>query len=187
MTGNSANAINVSTPEQELQALIAKLADLSQVSLALAKQCLDVQTRLPAVIDAAIDAAVTAQVPAPIAPILVWIPLVPRTPDEVEDTHLPATEDSVEKAYHVVTTGREPGLYDNIGQSNYQVLGVPNAQRRKITGLHAALAYYRAKYTAQEVTKWGPQPAPNAPPTAASTSTTEWSSDDLSEDWVDSP
>ncbi|KAJ7030882.1 hypothetical protein C8F04DRAFT_1263366 [Mycena alexandri] len=161
MTDNSANAINASKPEEDLQALIATLAGLSQMALAMAKHCLDVQTRLPGIV----NAAVAAQV-APISSILAWVPLVPRTPEELEAAHPPPSEGSIERAYHVVTTGREPGLYDNVEQSDYQVLGVPNSKRRKITGLAAALAYYRAKYAAQEVAKWGPQPTADAAPTA---------------------
>ncbi|KAJ7021986.1 hypothetical protein C8F04DRAFT_1194943 [Mycena alexandri] len=164
MTDTSATAINARTPEEELQALVALLAGLSQMSLAMAKHCLDLQTRLPGVINAAIAAQV-----APISPILAWVPMVPRTPDELEAAHPCPPEGSIERAYHVVTTGREPGLYDNVEQSDYQVLGVPNGKRRKVTGLAAALAYYRAKYAAQEVAKWGPQPSGDAappPPTA---------------------
>ncbi|KAJ7776199.1 hypothetical protein B0H16DRAFT_1449641 [Mycena metata] len=167
MTDHSANAIHASTPEQELQASIALLADLSQMSLALAKRCLDLQT--PAKLPGVINAAIAAQVAPVAAPILAWVRLMPRTPDEVDAAHPALPAGTAEKAYHVVTTGREPGLYDDIDESDYQVLGVPHAKRRKITGLAAALAYYRAKYAAQEVAKWGTQPG-DVPAPAASTS-----------------
>ncbi|KAJ7022249.1 hypothetical protein C8F04DRAFT_1194658 [Mycena alexandri] len=155
MADASAAAINASTPEQELQSLISLLAAISQMSLELTTRCLDVQTRLPGVIERVLDAQT-------VPPILAWVPLVPRTPGEVEAAHPPPIAGSAERSYHVVTTGREPGLYDDVNDSNYQVLGVPNAKHRKVTGLAAALAYYRAKYDAQEVSKWGPQPAPRA-------------------------
>ncbi|KAJ7707276.1 hypothetical protein B0H16DRAFT_1746497 [Mycena metata] len=127
MTDHSANAIHASTPEQEPQASIALLADLSQMSLALAKRCLDLQTKLPGVINAAIAAQV-APIPPP---ILVWVPLTPRTLDQIDATNPAPPAGTAEKAYHVVTTGREPGLYDDINESDYQVLGVLHAKRMR--------------------------------------------------------
>ncbi|KAJ7033054.1 hypothetical protein C8F04DRAFT_1261395 [Mycena alexandri] len=145
------SAIAASTPQQELEAALALTAGLAQMSLKMAKHCLDLQTRLPGIVNAAIDAGVTAVLP----PDPVWVRLVARTPEEVEAEHPTGHLDDT-KAWHVVYRGRDPGLYDNFHASDYQVLGVPNGRRQKITGFASALAYYRNKYVAQEVEKWGP-------------------------------
>ncbi|KAJ6536213.1 hypothetical protein B0H19DRAFT_1271003 [Mycena capillaripes] len=163
-SSSSATAPNAPNPQQELEALVSLVAALSQMSLAMAKHCLDVQTKLPAVYNAAVAAAVASGGGAitPAAPA--WIRLVSRTPDELDAAHPPA-DGLNDLAYHVVTKGREPGLYTSVDQSDYQVLGVPSAKRLKVTGRGAALAYYRERYGAQQVAKWG---HPNDPDTPAS-------------------
>jgi hypothetical protein len=107
---------------------------------------------------------------------------IARTPDELEAAH-PATEDDDSQVLHVVTVGREPGLYATVcvvhyllhiililifcsAQSNYQVNGVPGAARLRMPGRVAALAYYRAKYAAHEVEKLVPAPDPAPAPSA---------------------
>ncbi|KAJ7709415.1 hypothetical protein B0H16DRAFT_1480913 [Mycena metata] len=154
MTNNSVPtaAIPASTsPQEELEAALALTVRLAQTSLAMAKQCLDLQTRLPGIVNAAIDAHVVAALP----PAPVWVRRTPRTPAQVEAEHPNGHSDDSNKPWHVVYRGRDPGLYDNVNLSDYQVLGVPNGRRQKITGFAAALTFYRQKYAAQEVEKWG--------------------------------
>ncbi|KAJ7453605.1 hypothetical protein B0H11DRAFT_1926751 [Mycena galericulata] len=153
MTNKSTPAVasNASNPEKDLEALLATVAGLAQMSLALTKHCVDLQTRLPTVFNAAVKANVASIVPA--APT--WVELVPRTPDQLETAHPPGSGDDV--AYHVVTIGREPGLYNSVADSDYQVLGVPAGRCIKKGNRLEALAYYRNKYNMQEVHKWAPE------------------------------
>ncbi|KAJ7449701.1 hypothetical protein B0H11DRAFT_2247042 [Mycena galericulata] len=153
MTEQSTPAVasSASNPEKELEALLATVAGLAQMSLALAKHCVDLQTRLPTVFNAAVKANVATIVPA--APT--WIELVARTPDQLDAAHPPGSGDDV--AYHVVTAGREPGLYTSVAESDYQVNGVPMGKRLKKGNRIEALAYYRTKYASQEVHKWAPE------------------------------
>ncbi|KAJ7876071.1 hypothetical protein B0H14DRAFT_2568366 [Mycena olivaceomarginata] len=141
-----------SSPKEELESLVSLVAALSQMSLDIAKHCLDVQTRLPGIVDAVIAAGVAAQILHLPAPPPTWVSGIARTPDELEAAH-PATEDDDSQVLHVVTVGREPGLYATVAQSNYQVNGVPGAACLRMPGRVAALAYYRAKYAAHEVEK----------------------------------
>ncbi|KAJ7806952.1 hypothetical protein B0H14DRAFT_2610121 [Mycena olivaceomarginata] len=140
------------SPKEELESLVSLVAALSQMSLDIAKHCLDVQS-------------VAAQILHPPAPPPTWVSGIARTPDELEAAH-PATEDDDSQVLHVVTVGREPGLYATVAQSNYQVNGVPGAARLRMPGRVAALAYYRAKYAAHEVEKLVPAPDPAPAPSA---------------------
>ncbi|KAJ6467493.1 hypothetical protein C8R47DRAFT_1078616 [Mycena vitilis] len=167
----AATAPSASTPQQELEALVARVAALSQMSLAMAKHCLDVQTKLPVVFNAAVEAGVGALTPSPPA----WVLLTARTPDELDAAH-PSAPGLNEMSYHVVRR-REPGLYNSVEESDYQVLGVPGGKRRKITTRLAALAYYRERYASNEVQKWGvidsseaPASSPAAAPSSSATS-----------------
>ncbi|KAJ7112863.1 hypothetical protein C8R43DRAFT_961722 [Mycena crocata] len=159
-----ATASNSPNAQVALEELLATVAGLSQMSLAMAKHCLDVQTRVPAVVNAAIAAGIASLVPSP--PI--WIRQPHRTPEELEAAHPPGIDDDI--AYHVVTVGREPGLYTSVTQSDFQVLGVPDQKRKRQGSLAEALAYYRIKYDKKEIAKWVPQTAP-AVPTAPAAST----------------
>ncbi|KAJ7113722.1 hypothetical protein C8R43DRAFT_961505 [Mycena crocata] len=157
-------AIIPSNPQAELEAMIALSAGLTQMALAMAKHCLDVQTRLPGVVNAAIANGLAALVPA--APV--WTRGVARTPAELEAAHPPGSGDDV--AYHVVTAGREPGLYTSVliqaiysDDSDDQVLGVPDSRRKRQGSRAEALAYYRIKWDDQKVVKWVPQTAPVVP------------------------
>ncbi|KAJ7133263.1 hypothetical protein C8R44DRAFT_870673 [Mycena epipterygia] len=152
-----AAAMSAPNPQHELDALIATVAALSQTSLAMAKHCLDIQTRLPGVVNAAIAAGLASLVPAS-GPV--WVRGVALTPDQLEAAYPEGTGDDL--AYHIVTIGRDPGLYASVPESNYQVLGVPNSKRLKKSSRMEALAYYRAKYAQQEVEKWVPEAVPTA-------------------------
>ncbi|KAJ7893535.1 hypothetical protein B0H13DRAFT_2339673 [Mycena leptocephala] len=170
MTDNSAvAATSDSNPQQELESLVALVAALSQMSLAMTKHCLDVQTKLPRVVNAAAAAGIAAPItPAVVSPT--WVQLVALTPDQLDAAH-PAGKLVDDIAYHVVSIGRDPGLYTSTTESDYQVLGVPDGKRRRIVGRLAALAYYRDLYDKQLVARWGPAPAPAAVAVAATSST----------------
>ncbi|KAJ7864520.1 hypothetical protein B0H13DRAFT_2353622 [Mycena leptocephala] len=162
---SAAPAISDSNPQQELESLISLVAALSQMSLAMTKHCLDVQTKLPRVV----NAAAAAGIAAPITPAIAsptWVQLVALTPDQLDAAH-PAGKLVDDIAYHVVTIGRDPACTP--AQSDYQVLGVPDGKRRRIVGRLAALAYYRDFYDKQLVARWGPAPA--AVPVASTSST----------------
>ncbi|KAJ7808101.1 hypothetical protein B0H13DRAFT_2385972 [Mycena leptocephala] len=163
---SAAPAISDPSPQQELESLISLVAALSQMSLAMTKHCLDVQTKLPRVVNAAAAAGIAAPItPAVASPT--WVQLVALTPDQLDAAHPTGNLDDI--AYHVVTIGRDPGLYTGTTESDYQVLGVPDGKRRRIVGRAAALAYYRDMYTKQKVARWGPAPA--AVPVASTSST----------------
>ncbi|KAF8144864.1 hypothetical protein K438DRAFT_1992426 [Mycena galopus ATCC 62051] len=137
-----------STPQTELQALVSLVTDLSQTSLTMATQCLDVW---PSINASTSIFATSTMYHYQLAPLPSWRHLIPRTPEELDDTH---AGDNESKTWHVVTVGREPGLYNT--NLDIQVLGVPGASRQHIPGLAAALAHYCAKYIALEVEKWAP-------------------------------
>ncbi|KAJ7716376.1 hypothetical protein B0H16DRAFT_1741303 [Mycena metata] len=167
------NISESSSPPTELDSLISLAQAMSQMSLRMANFCLDLQTRLPNAVDAAVEAAVDAALAAtapdvPAAADIVWACLTPPTPAELEAQHPPGIWDDV--AYHVVTSGREPNLYLSTTESDDQVLGVPHAHRRRVVGRTAALAYYRAKYNAQEAGRWAQVSATDAGATAAAPS-----------------
>ncbi|KAJ7096924.1 hypothetical protein C8R44DRAFT_889517 [Mycena epipterygia] len=156
-----AAANSASSPQVELQALIAQVAALSQLAVSMTQQCIDVQTRLPIVYNAALEAEIAAHIPPPPA----WVPGVPRTPDEMDAAHPPGPADYL--PHHVVTIGREPGLYTNPNESNDQVNGVPDAHRLKKSTRLEALAYYRHCYMQQAVKKWQPETFTTGAPVSA--------------------
>ncbi|KAJ7795893.1 hypothetical protein B0H14DRAFT_3158300 [Mycena olivaceomarginata] len=89
-----------SSPKEELESLVSLVAALSQMSLDIAKHCLDVQS-------------VAAQILHLPAPPPTWVSGIARTPDELEAAHS-ATEDDDSQVLHVVTVGWEPGLYATV-------------------------------------------------------------------------
>ncbi|KAJ6518326.1 hypothetical protein C8R47DRAFT_1205381 [Mycena vitilis] len=166
-TSNSAAALTSAlSPQEELDALVARVAALSQMALAMAKHCVDLQTKLPVIVSAAVAAGVRDLVPSPAE----WVLDVARTPDQLEAAHPAGPFDNI--AYHVVTSGREPGLCASVDESDVQVLGVPGCARRRVVGRLAALAYYRAEFNSQRVSKWrlaSAAPAATASSLAAAT------------------
>ncbi|KAJ7847560.1 hypothetical protein B0H13DRAFT_2362432 [Mycena leptocephala] len=133
---SAAPAISDPSPQQELESLISLVAALSQMSLAMTKHCLDVQTKLPRVVNAAAAAGIAAPItPAVASPT--WVQLVALTPDQLDAAHPTGNLDDI--AYHVVTIGRDPGLYTGTTESDYQVLGVPDGKRRRIVGVQRHL------------------------------------------------
>ncbi|KAK7022547.1 hypothetical protein R3P38DRAFT_3195942 [Favolaschia claudopus] len=152
------------TPEQELASLVSQLAALSMASLDLTSQtidgdnktlsklaltvartCVDINDRLPRVMNNVVQAAVAAAI-RDSDPLFV-ITEAP-TPDVVETNLLAGNENA---PYYVVCVGREPGLYLDSSVADNQVRGVPEQDRRKIIGRSAALNHYRTMYEQQKV------------------------------------
>ncbi|KAJ6613234.1 hypothetical protein B0H10DRAFT_2222421 [Mycena sp. CBHHK59/15] len=136
MTDDSLAATSPTSPEQELAALVAKVAMLSKMSFDMTQLSLDVQAQIPAVIASHIVVAV-AEVTSP---TLVFVQGVPRTPTQLEAMLPPGFGDT--GAWYIVCIGREPGL----AEANAQVSGVPNQFCQKKTSHAEALAFYRLKY-----------------------------------------
>ncbi|KAJ6543672.1 hypothetical protein B0H10DRAFT_2218717 [Mycena sp. CBHHK59/15] len=144
MSTTHSAAPNASTPQQELDALVAKVAALARLSVDLTRLSLDIQDTFPAVM------MQVAAMSAASAPTVVRG--VPQTPDEVEAAHPPSPNDP--QSWYVVIVGREPGLYTNSDAADMQTTGIPNQFRQRKTGLREALAFYRNKYEAGKVEKW---------------------------------
>ncbi|KAJ7125500.1 hypothetical protein C8R43DRAFT_958457 [Mycena crocata] len=151
---------SVPSSSRELDSLVSLLQGLSKMSLTMAQNCLEAQTQLPGLFNAAVNAATTAVLEG-LEPIEVtenWVEAVARHPDEVDAAHPPGTGDDL--TYHVVTCGREPGLYSSVmpsAEANLQVVGVPDNDRLKQRGRVAALAYYRHMHTSGLVHKMVPE------------------------------
>ncbi|KAJ6631939.1 hypothetical protein B0H10DRAFT_1937677 [Mycena sp. CBHHK59/15] len=181
---------NASSPQGELEALVAKVAALtaksveltqlcvdvqslvpsvalSKTSIALTSLCVQIQTEIPLIIASQVAAAVAEAAPAALAPS--FVQGTPRTPTQLEAAHPPGSGDF--QTWHVVIRGREPGLYASVEEADAQVLGVPNQFRQKKTSRVEALAFYRLKYTDQKVEKWTDAPAAAAPAVVAAAPT----------------
>ncbi|KAJ7861513.1 hypothetical protein B0H13DRAFT_2355077 [Mycena leptocephala] len=173
MTQTSVPAIKASNPAQELEALVAKIDSLTQLSLSMARLCVDAQGIVPhitlsqqslEVTQACLDVksqvgpivnrvlAAAASAPSPRAPAIEWVRGVPLTPDQLDASFSAGVGDDL--TWQVVCVGREPGLYLSAQQANAMLKGVPNQFRRKKSGRVEALAYYRLLYANGEVQKW---------------------------------
>ncbi|KAJ7112731.1 hypothetical protein C8R44DRAFT_882481 [Mycena epipterygia] len=156
---NNLQATTAPTPQQELAALVAKVAALSNLALDLTRQCIDINQDLPRVVPLQVTAAVgklTADVE--------FVEGVAITPDALDALFPPGVGDY--QPWYVVCVGRKPGLYPSSHEANDQVLGVPHQFRRKKSGRAEALAFYRAKHVAGQVAKMT-----EVPPVAAGPST----------------
>ncbi|KAJ7617562.1 hypothetical protein B0H17DRAFT_1220105 [Mycena rosella] len=133
-----------------MEELVAMVAGLLQMSLVIAQRCVDLQTQLPLAFNAAVTEAIAAALHKQ-SPPTVLVKGVPRTPDQLDAAHPPGSGDDI--PYHAVTTGREPGLYASVAESDAQVHGVPSKHLWKATRMEA-LAYYRSMYEDGKVEKW---------------------------------
>ncbi|KAJ7085638.1 hypothetical protein B0H15DRAFT_801799 [Mycena belliarum] len=169
-------ASNASTPQEEMDALVAKVAALTLMSLdmarlcvdvqsiALSKQalemtslCIDVKTQIAPALTAAANRAIASLANAPVAapvpvPDHLWVKGIALTPDQLEASFGPGVGD--EQTWHVVCIGREPGLYASPTEANIQIEGVPNQFREKKKSRVEALAFYRHRYESARVEKW---------------------------------
>ncbi|KAJ7156820.1 hypothetical protein C8R43DRAFT_1125401 [Mycena crocata] len=178
-------ATNASTPQQELDALLAMVSNLAQLSLDMTRLCIDVQNVVPGIAlsrralemtSACLDvkdqirhsfavvaeAAVAVAAATPPAPLFEWVRAVALTPDQLEASYGKGVCDNV--AWQVVCIGREPGMYIDPDDAKANVEGVPNGFRKKKDTRLEALAFYRARYDDGKVEKWravpiAPKPA----------------------------
>ncbi|KAJ6620897.1 hypothetical protein B0H10DRAFT_1037991 [Mycena sp. CBHHK59/15] len=148
MAMNSSIATTALSPEEELQALVRTVSLLAQRSNSLTKTCLDLQAKLPGIID-----RIVRPLPPPPAPSDLFVRGVHKTPVEVELENR-SGPDGANIAWYVVWIGREPGICTSVDDANTQVKGCPNQQCRRKTGKHEALQFYTQLYAVQKVEKW---------------------------------
>ncbi|KAJ7118297.1 hypothetical protein C8R44DRAFT_878905 [Mycena epipterygia] len=146
MTNNHLQATTAPTPQQELAALVAKVAALSKLALDLTRQCIDINQDLPRVVDLQVAAAM-AEPPSEVE----FVQGVAITPDALDTLFPPGVGDF--QPWYVVCIGRELGLYPSSDEADEQVSGVPHQFRRKKSGRAEALSFYRAKHVAGQVAK----------------------------------
>ncbi|KAJ7858790.1 hypothetical protein B0H13DRAFT_2571223 [Mycena leptocephala] len=143
MTDTSPNATTAATPEEELAALLVRVADLSRLSVSITQHCFQLQERIPAVVAAHVAALSPG---APEFEVGVAI-----TPKALERRFPPGVGDLA--TWYVVAVGREPGLFISSDEAEDQVKGVPNFCREKKKSRREALDFYRHKYEHREVMK----------------------------------
>ncbi|KAJ7438375.1 hypothetical protein B0H11DRAFT_2358566 [Mycena galericulata] len=185
-------ATAASNPQEELDALVKRVSELSQMALDMTRLCIDVQTVVPGValsrqafdmarvcLDLRADplilaalpeafARVTgtpAEEPAPVAAAFDWVEFPAPTPDQMDSYYPPGVGDDL--SWHVVCIGREPGLYASPEEANKQIVGVPNQFRQKKDSRLEALAFYRLRYDSQRVHKMVAVPVAATEPAAA--------------------
>ncbi|KAJ7280888.1 hypothetical protein C8J57DRAFT_106991 [Mycena rebaudengoi] len=183
MTDSAPAAANTSTSQQEMDALTSRVASLVRLSIDVVKFAVDVQQSLPIVVAhytrdalAGVPEQISQQVAEQVAEQVsaafppsspTFVEGVAMTPTVLEADHPLGADDDETRCWHVVTVGRDPGLYSSVTESDTQVLGYPSGNRRKKTGLAEALAYYRREYEAGRVLKWDNiAPIPGAPAVA---------------------
>ncbi|KAJ7471588.1 hypothetical protein B0H11DRAFT_1919432 [Mycena galericulata] len=163
-----AAATNASNPQEELDALVKRIAELSQMSLAMtrlqafdiASACLDLKTIVPEVF--ARVAGDSPDEPAASAGVD-WVEEDAPTPDEMEQFFPPGLGD--DHAWHVVCVGRETGLFQSAEEADKQIRGVPNQFRQKKDSRVEALAFYRLRYEDGRVHQMVAIPVESAPAT----------------------
>ncbi|KAJ7626755.1 hypothetical protein B0H17DRAFT_1218521 [Mycena rosella] len=156
MTDTVLNAINVSNPQREMDALTAKVAELTTMCLDMTKLCIDVQTRAATAATAAMNAATAASAATAAAfagadatDNAIWAQGDPRTPAQMEALFPPGPNDG--RPFQVVCIGASPACTP---PRQRPALGVPNQFRLKKDTRAEALAYYRFQYNAGKVQKW---------------------------------
>ncbi|KAJ7506700.1 hypothetical protein B0H11DRAFT_1903485 [Mycena galericulata] len=183
-----APATAASSPQQELDALVKRVSELSQMALDMTRLCIDVQTVVPGValsrqafdmarvcldLRAALPEAfaratgAASEEVAPIAAPFDWVEELAPTPNQMDSYYPPGVGDDL--SWHVVCIGREPGLYASPEEANKQILGVPNQFRQKKDSRVEALAFYRLRYDSQRVHKMVAVPVAATEPAAAAT------------------
>ncbi|KAJ6494479.1 hypothetical protein C8R45DRAFT_927658 [Mycena sanguinolenta] len=166
MVNPSSQEPTAATPEQELAALVSRVAavaklavnvsnrcldvhdtETSKLALEITRQCIDIGDKIPQVVRTHVDAALEdARPPTP-----AFYEYVAPTPAEVDEKVPEARSDN--QTWHVVCVGRQPGLYATYEEADDQVRGVPDQSRRKVVGRDPALAYYRHMYEHGKVTR----------------------------------
>ncbi|KAJ7110502.1 hypothetical protein C8R44DRAFT_883639 [Mycena epipterygia] len=158
MTSIDLSATTAPTPAQELEVLVALVAQLSAASLEATHLSVEVQAKLPtiaakpAVSDAQLAAAQLAatsdaSAAADVTPLFVG--RTPKTPSELQAEFPPGSGE----VWYVVIIGREPGLTE----ANDQCNGIPNQFKEKRKSRCEALAWYAECYfkpSGDGVQKW---------------------------------
>ncbi|KAJ7148075.1 hypothetical protein C8R43DRAFT_1129228 [Mycena crocata] len=174
MADNPLNPVNnASTPQAEMDALLAMVSNMSQMSLNLTRLCIDVQNVVPGIalsrqsleitsacLDVkdqirhafAVVAEAAAAAAAPPPPSVEWVRRQALSPDQLEASHPHGYYD--DSAYQVVTIGREPGIFISSDDASANISGVPKGFRKKKDSRVEALAFYRAQFEAGKVEKW---------------------------------
>ncbi|KAJ7089405.1 hypothetical protein C8R44DRAFT_892362 [Mycena epipterygia] len=144
MTDNSTTATTTtSSPDQELEVMIATIAKLTQRSAAMTRALTDVHQKLPGLIERLHTGS---------ASDAIFVRAVPKTPTQVEHEH--ATAPTGSRTWWVVYVGREPGLYTTSEEADDQVKGCPNQQYRRKANKEEALLFYTSLFNAGKVEKW---------------------------------
>ncbi|KAJ7212393.1 hypothetical protein B0H12DRAFT_1079449 [Mycena haematopus] len=145
MTSDTAanTAIPTSSQREEFMAVLGTVDQLVARSVHLARTAQDLQQRLPAILDRLTEKEAADNV---------WVRANAKTPAQVEVEHTAAPDGS--RPWWVVYVGREPGLYSTVEDADVQIKNCPNQQYRRKASKQEALAFYRQKYDAGEVSKW---------------------------------
>ncbi|KAF8163885.1 hypothetical protein K438DRAFT_1775792 [Mycena galopus ATCC 62051] len=164
LTPTPETTTNALTPEQQLVALASKVSALSTLALELTRLGIEINSDLPAVVQAHIEAAIAHM--ALSGPQFFHSAAI--SPDDLEAQFPLGYGDT--QAWHVVCVGRRPSLYASAADADDQVRGVPNQSRKKKDSRAEALLYYRSQYQQGECERVSEAaPASHAPvPTARS-------------------
>ncbi|KAJ7808205.1 hypothetical protein B0H14DRAFT_3482605 [Mycena olivaceomarginata] len=128
------------TSEQEMASLVSKVTAMSKLALDMTRLCIEINDKLPAVVQGQVVAALASV--APLGPV--FHHSAAPLPDEI-DAMFPAGYGE-HQAWYVVCVGRRPGLYASYADADDQVRGVPKQSRKKKDSLQEALLYYRTQY-----------------------------------------
>ncbi|KAJ7122453.1 hypothetical protein C8R44DRAFT_876744 [Mycena epipterygia] len=155
MTSVELSATTAPTPAQELEALVALVAQLSAASLEATRLSVEVQAKLPAIAAklAASDANATPGSSTAVDAAPLFVHCTPKTPGELQDAFPPGSGE----IWYVVIIGREPGMYRTSTEANDQCNGVPNQFKEKRKSRREALAWYAECYfhpSGDGVQKW---------------------------------
>ncbi|KAJ7099161.1 hypothetical protein C8R44DRAFT_747849 [Mycena epipterygia] len=162
MTSIDLLATAAPTPAQELEALVALVAQLPAASLEATRLSVEVQAKLPTIAAklaasdaqlAAAQLAATSDASAAADTTPLFVRHTPKTPSELQAEFPPGSSE----VWYVVIIGREPGLYRTATEANDQCNGVPNQFKEKRKSRCEALAWYAECYfkpSGDGVQKW---------------------------------
>ncbi|KAJ7691220.1 hypothetical protein B0H14DRAFT_3532031 [Mycena olivaceomarginata] len=157
MAQNPTTTTIAPTSEQEMAAVVSKVTAMSKLALDMTRLCIEVNDKLPAVVQAQVVDALASVAPQGPAFHHSAAPL----PDEI-DAMFPLGYGE-NQPWYVVCVGRRPGLYASYADVDDQVRGVPNQSRKRKDTLREALLYYRTQYRLGECER-----VLEAPPASAS-------------------
>ncbi|KAJ7735300.1 hypothetical protein B0H14DRAFT_3516876 [Mycena olivaceomarginata] len=146
------------TSEQEMASLVSKVTAMSKLALDMTRLCIEINDKLPAVVQGQVVAALASV--APLGPV--FHHSAAPLPDEI-DAMFPA-------GY---------GEHQACADADDQVRGVPKQSRKKKDSLQEALLYYRTQYRQGECERVSEAPpashvAAPAVPTASGSRAARW-------------